>query len=164
MIRILIFTVMKSVLFIFLLALLVVDCDKVCPCGTDPRAVYYFFYKSSTNPDLLQPQTGIYSASDVKIYEVINANGAVTQNAAPALNGNYVFDNDSKQTGYFVNYQSSIFQYQADLKKTLIQLKQGVTDTLTYTFIASSSYPQQLFYNGKPIWKIGDSMEITIEK
>lgn len=155
---------MKRVFIILLLAALVVDCGKVCPCGPEPRAVYYFFYKSSTNSDLLQPQTGIYSIADVKLFEVVNSNGTLAQSAAPSINGQYVFDNDSKQSGYFINYQSSIFQYQGDLKKTLIQLKQGVTDTLTYTFIASSSYPQQLFYNGKPVWKIGDSMEITIVK
>ena len=152
---------MKTLFSIFLASVLVVDCGRMCACGPEPRAIYYFFYKSSSNPDLLQPQSGIYNPSGVKLYEVINNNGTVTQNAAPELNGQYV----SSQNGvYFINYQSSLFQYQKDLKKTLIQLNQGVTDTLTYTFIASSSYPQQIFYNSKPVWKIGDRMEITIVK
>jgi hypothetical protein len=158
------FRAMKKVFVIFLLAVIVVDCGKVCPCGPDPRAVYYFFYKSSTNPDLLQPQTGIYSSADVKLLEIVSDNGTLTQTAAPTINGQYVFTNDTRQAGYFINYQSSIFQYQSELQKTLIQLKPGVTDTLTYTFIASSSYPKQIFYNSKPVWKIGDAMEITIVK
>jgi len=152
---------MKTLFTILLASVLVVDCGRMCACGPEPRAIYYFYYKSASNPDLLKPQSGIYNPSDVKLYELINNNGTVTQNPAPELNGQYV----SSQNGvYFINYQSSLFQYQKDLKETLIQLNQGVTDTLTYTFIASSSYPQQIFYNSKPVWKIGDGMEITILK
>ncbi|MBI1768177.1 MAG: hypothetical protein HY015_10975 [Bacteroidetes bacterium] len=155
---------MKAVTLIIISFLLLVDCSQPCACGPEPRAYYYFFYKSSSNPDLLQPQSGIYNPADVKLYEVINNNGTITQNPAPAVNGQYVFDNGTRQGVYFIYYQSSIFQYQKDLKKTLIQLKQGVTDTLTYTFVPSSSYPQQIFYNSKPVWKLGDGMEILIVK
>jgi hypothetical protein len=155
---------MKKVLIIFLLSTLLVDCSKVCPCGPGPRVAYYFFYKSATNPDLLQPQTGIYSPSDVKVYEVMNYGGTLVQNPAPSISGQYVFNNDSNQTGYFINYQSTVLLYQDDLQKTLIQLKPGVTDTLTYTFKATSSYPQQVFYNSKLVWKFGDPTEITIVK
>jgi hypothetical protein len=155
---------MKKVFIVFLLSTLLIDCSKVCPCGPGPRVAYYFFYKSSTNPDLLQPQTGIYNSSDVKVIEIFNYGGTIAQGAAPTADGHYVFSNDSNQQGYFINYQSTVLQYQDDLQKTLIQLKPGVTDTLTYAFIASSSYPQQLFYNGKPVWKKGDPIEITIVK
>ena len=152
---------LKIVFIIFFVAVLVVDCKGPCACGPEPRAYYYFFYKSASNPDLLQPQTGVYNPSNVRLYELINNNGAVTQNPAPELNGQYF----GMQNGvYFINYQSSIFQYQKDLKKTLIQLSPGITDTLTYTFIGSSSYPQQIFYNSKSVWKIGDGVEITIVK
>jgi hypothetical protein len=147
----------------FLTAVLAMDCGTICGCyNPEPIATFYIFYKSASNPDLLQPQTGIYNSSDVKIYEVINNNGTLTQSPAVSVKGQYVSDGDPRQTGYFINYQSSILQRQSDLTKTLIQLKQGLTDTLTYSLISSSSYPQQIFYNGKPVWKIGDSMEITI--
>jgi hypothetical protein len=153
-----------TALIVFLTAVLVTDCGNICGCGPEPRLAFFIFYKSATNPDLLQPQTGIYSSTDVKVFEVINNSGVSVQTPAPSSNGQFIYDNDARQAGYFINYQSSVIQNQSNLAKTLIQLKQGVTDTLTYTFIPSSSYPQQIFYNGKPVWKIGDNMEITVVK
>jgi hypothetical protein len=154
----------KGALTVFLTSLLVVDCTQICSCGPPPKAIYFLFYKSATNPDLLQPQSGIYKSSDIKLFEVVNSNGSTTQNTVTPINGQYVFNDDTQHAGYFINYQSSVIQYQSDLKKTLIQLSSGVTDTLNFTFVPSSSYPQQIFYNSKPVWKTGDGLEITITK
>jgi len=155
---------LRIAFIVFLTSVLVVDCRPICGCGPPPQAIFFIYYKSATNPDLLQPQTGLYSSSDIKIIEDINKNGTIVETPAPKIEGQYVRGDAAQPSRYYLHYVSSAIQNQENLKRTLIQLSAGVTDTLTYTFSSNNSYPLRVFYNSKSIWQTGDSYEITVVK
>lgn len=141
-----------------------VDCGRICGCGPPPQIIYSIYYKSTSNPDLLQPKTGIYNSSNIKIIEDIDKNGTIVEIPAPKIDGQYVQSGVAPSTRYYLLYISSALQNQKDLRRTLIQLSDKVTDTLTYTFSPGNSFPQETFYNGHSVWKLGDMPEITITK
>jgi hypothetical protein len=158
----------KISLISFLLFLIIADsCTKVCGCFSPDYGYFNIYYKSSSNPDLLNPKTGIYNPADVMIYEVVKQDGNITSMPAISNNGvvyKYVSNNGTHDGKYFVSYYCSIYKYKG-LEKTLIQLKTGVTDTLTFAYsIPDGIYPKQIFCNHRSIWKPGDGNDIIITK
>src|SRR5712675_1068707 len=107
---------------------------------------FVILLKSDSIPDLLNPRTGIYDPSKVMIYEDINRNGKVVRTLA-----NYSYDS-SYQLGYVYRliYNCSLSS-QNNVQRSLIQLKAGIVDTLTYES-APSYYPVNAYYNGKLVW------------
>gem|GEM_PF-6100368 len=153
----------KKIIYPVLIALIV---SAGCSSKTNPelRGSFNFFYKSNSNPDLLNPQTGVYNPSQVKVVEVVETAGVAKQIPAPSESGSYVYSNDVHPGIYFINYQCSIYANKANLKMALIRLS-GVTDTLTFKYSTKDVlYPDTVFYNKKPVWQLGDGNEITITK
>lgn len=143
-------------------------CNNVCGCSGPYFGYFNIYYKSNSNSDLLNPQTGIYNPSDVKIDEIVKQSRRIAR--IPALTNedtdySYVLNNGIQEGVYFVTYYCSIIKYENDLAMTLIQLKPGVTDTLTFTYQGSGyGYPEKVFYNRKAVWPLGNGNDIVIIK
>src|SRR5579872_5224899 len=123
-----------------------VSCDNECKLCISPHAAPTFVinYKTDSIPDLLNPKTGIYDPSKVMVYEEINTNGKVVQRLA-----SYSVKSDYRHF-YFLYYNCSL-NSEITVQKTLIQLKSGVVDTLTYRS-TPPYYPVEAYYNWKPVW------------
>lgn len=136
-------------------------------CCPPPDFGYFdIYYKSAANPDLLNPLAGIYNPSEVKVDEMVkHTRGISPIPAATNPEGQYVWDYGMHDGIYFIHYNCSIIKYNDDLIMTLVELKQGVTDTLTFTYFSpNNAYPRQVFYNRKLVWTCGDAREFTIVK
>jgi len=160
---------LKSIasLFFFIGTITLVGCgSENCGCLSTGRGYFDIYYKSNSNPDLLNPQTGIYNTLEVKVDEMVKSvRGISPVPASTSPEGQYVWDNGIHDGIYFIHYNCSLIKYGNDLKMTLIQLKPGVTDTLTFTYPQSgNAYPTQVFYNRKLVWTSVDDREFTIIK
>jgi hypothetical protein len=141
-------------------------CNKNCGCLNPGYGYFDIYYKSNSNPDLLNPQTGTYYPSEVKVDEMVKQVRGISPIPAPTSpEGQYVWDYGIHDGIYFIHYNCSLIKYGNDLTMTLIQLKPGITDTLTFTYPQSgNAYPTEVFYNRKLVWTYKNNREFTIIK
>ncbi|GHN00893.1 hypothetical protein WSM22_23820 [Cytophagales bacterium WSM2-2] len=135
--------------------------------GSNPNlaGIFDIYLKSATNPDLLNPQTGIYNPSEIKLVEVVESSGKTKEIPVPSESGQYVYNNGTHPGIYFIDYRCSIYVYKSTLKRTLIRFNTSIADTLTFKYSGKTPlYPDSVFYNKKLVWRTGDGTEIDVTK